>query len=350
MMWTIYLWLACGGVAKIPTKSDAWLETHLSKSQSIEHQQSVIEEMGRRRSPLSIPILVEKAQSPEMEIRQASLKALIAYGPNLSDDRRDKQYLLSLEDENRAVRSLAKQGISERLQSEVEILFLKNALLSKAKNNQSWILQSDILDMLQWVQGEDIDALCTQLSSSASNPQVRKRAIQSIATRKVESARPLLYEIAHNDANEDVRIAAKESLQQLGGKINNIVAAVMPFTVQGTDPNGLADGFQHYLSGVLSSSQVATIVERGQVDTVMKELIFQDNFIDDNQAIQIGQSLRASQVITGTVQFIDNRVTITIKRIDVASHEILSSAQMSSLLLDFDALQRDVSNQFIERF
>ena len=163
-------------------------------------------------------------------------------------------------------------------------------------------------------------------------------------------SRSILHQIQRSDLDEDVRKAAKDSLTTLGGKVNDIVAAVMPFTVQGDDPNNLSLGFQNYLSGVLSSSQVATIVERGQVNTVMQELIFQDQFINDNQAIQIGQSLRAEQVITGSIQFIDSHVTITVKRIDVASNEILSSAQVSGLILDFDALQRDVSAEFVERF
>ena len=72
--------------------------------------------------------------------------------------------------------------------------------------------------------------------------------------------------------------------------------------------------------------------------------------INDDQAIQIGQSLRAQQVITGSIQFFENKVTITVKRIDVASHEILSSAQVSGLVIDFDALQRDLAEQFVERF
>ena len=114
-----------------------------------------------------------------------------------------------------------------------------------------------------------------------------------------------MHNIARTDLDDGVRQVAKDALIQIGGKVNDIVAAVMPFTVQGEDPKGLAVGFQHYLSGALSSGEVATIVERGQVDSVMSEL-FQDSFIDDNQAIQIGQSLRASQVITGTIQFQGN--------------------------------------------
>ena len=350
MIWGITLWLACNNVTKIPTKSDAWLEEHLRTSTSMEGQVAMIEEMGVRRNPNSITLLTQTASSPDAEIRKASLKALVAFGPNFVDDRRDQQYLSSLEDDNRFVRKLAAQGISERLQSEVQTTFLVNGLLNKAGNPQKWTLQMEALELLQWVKSAEVDSICITLSTQASNPQVRKRAISLIATRQIHSAKPLLHDISASDLDAEVRQAAKDAVTQLGGKVNNIVAAVMPFTIQGEDPNDLAAGFQHYLSGALSAGEVATIVERGQVDSVMSELVFQDSFIDDNQAIQIGQSLRASQVITGTIQFQGNRVTITVKRIDVASHEILSSAQVNGLTLDFDALQRDVSNKFIEKF
>ena len=37
----------------------------------------MIEEMGLRRNPNSITLLVQKASSPESDIRKASLKALV---------------------------------------------------------------------------------------------------------------------------------------------------------------------------------------------------------------------------------------------------------------------------------
>ena len=353
MIWGLMGLLACSNVNKVPTKSDAWLEKHIKERPSIEMQVAMIEELGFRRNPQTLGLLIQKSTDQESEIRKASLKALIAFGPNFTDDRRDQQYLASLEDADRGVRSLAKKGIAERLESEVQTKILLNSLLKRGSNHSNWMAQMDVLELLQWVQGDEstqIDTLCTTLSTQATNPQVRKRAIATLATRNIEAARPMLHDIARSDLDEMVRQSAKDALKQMGGKVNNIVAAVMPFTVQGTDPNNLAIGFQHYLSGALSSGEVATIVERGQVDNVMKELVFQDNFIDDNQAIQIGQSLRASEVITGTIQFQDNRVTITVKRINVESNEIISSAQSNGLILDFDALQRDIAEQFIERF
>ena len=80
------------------------------------------------------------------------------------------------------------------------------------------------------------------------------------------------------------------------------------------------------------------------------ELIYQDDNIDDNKAIEIGKSLRASQVITGNLQSYGNNVTITIKLIEVRNQEILHSAQVSGLLIDFDVLQRDAAAKFMESF
>ena len=133
MIWGFALWLACTNVGKIPSKSDAWLEDHLRSSTSIEGQLVMIEEMGVRRNPNSVTVLVQKASSPEVEIRKASVKALVAFGPNFVDDRRDQQYLASLEDDNRGVRKLhlkeSLSGCSLRSSNHISI----NGLLSRAR-------------------------------------------------------------------------------------------------------------------------------------------------------------------------------------------------------------------------
>ena len=91
MIWGFAVWLACTNVAKIPSKSDAWLEDHLRSSTSVEAQLAMIEEMAIRRNPNSITLLVQKSASVETDIRKASMKALVDFGPNFVDDRRDQQ-------------------------------------------------------------------------------------------------------------------------------------------------------------------------------------------------------------------------------------------------------------------
>ena len=112
----------------------------------------------------------------------------------------------------------------------------------------------------------------------------------------------------------------------------------------------VAAGFRSYLSGRLSSSNIAKVVERGQVQSVVDELIYQDNNINDGKAVEIGKALRASQVVTGNIQVLNGQVVITIKRIDVKTQQILSSAQSSGSYIDFDAVQRHAANAFVESF
>ena len=91
MIWGFALWLACTNVGKIPSKSDAWLEDHLRSSTSIEHQVVMIEEMAFDAIRIASPYSCKRQRHPKQN-RKASLKALVAYGPNFVDDRRDQQY------------------------------------------------------------------------------------------------------------------------------------------------------------------------------------------------------------------------------------------------------------------
>ena len=106
------------------------------------------------------------------------------------DDRRDQRYLASLQDDDRGVRKLAAQGISERLQSEVQTTYLVNGLLTRAVQHQQWTAQMEALELLQWVSGTDVDNICIALSTNATNPQVRKRAVSLIGVRQIAVPSP----------------------------------------------------------------------------------------------------------------------------------------------------------------
>ena len=333
---------------KVQGKKDAWLVKKIERIDDREDLILIIDEMAVRRTVQFLPILITYSQHPLDDIRRASLEALIAYGPALDDDRRDQAYLDRLMDSNQGVSKLARKGILQRIQSEVNTTYLSNALLHRCKNSTAWKEQLYILEILQWITDPKIDQLLVDMASHNSNPEVRRLSVSALGERRMTETRSLLQTIHNRDLDPEVRKAAKKSLHQIGGKISDAVIAVMPFEIQNDELKEVAIGFQNYLSGALSSAQIATFVERGQVDKVMEELIYQDTNIDDNKAIEIGKSLRASQVITGNLQSHGNNVTITIKLIDVRNQEILHSAQSSGLLIDFDALQRDVATKFLE--
>ena len=44
----------------------------------------------------------------------------------------------------------------------------------------------EALELLQWVNSSEVDNICISLSTGATNPQVRKRAISLIGTRQLE--------------------------------------------------------------------------------------------------------------------------------------------------------------------
>lgn len=346
----IWIFLACGiSTKKIESKPDPWLSKKIESTEDQEAIIAILREMSIRRSTSFIPLLIEYSNHPLASIRKAALESLLSYGPSLDDDRRDQAYLDHLSDKDAAAASLAKKGIQQRLQSEVQTTFLINSLIDRLQKSTDWKEQLRVLEIVQWINNDKNITILSGFARMHSNPQIRLLSVQALGQLKIDSARNLLYEIQNSDLNEDVRQAATQSLSQIGGKINNIIIAVMPFENQGLSTEE-AIGLQNYLSGSLSSAKVATVVERGQVNKIMEELVYQDTFINDNQAIAIGRSLRASQVCTGTIQVSGNHITITIKRIDIESQEILSSAQSSGLLIDFDALQRQVSQDFIARF
>jgi TolB-like protein len=82
----------------------------------------------------------------------------------------------------------------------------------------------------------------------------------------------------------------------------------------------------------------------------VNELIYQDNFINDGTAVEIGKALRAEQVVTGTIQIMHGQVVLTIKRIDVRTQKILSSSEGSGSFVDFEQIQRVAASKFIEEF
>ena len=148
------------------------------------------------------------------------------------------------------------------------------------------------------------------IAAKNSNAQLRKSAIQALGQRQSSAARETLHSIRSRDLEPEVRAAAEEALVRLGGKVLDIVVAVMPFESTDAEISSQSEGVQDYLSGRISGAQIATVVERGQVDKVMEELIYQDQNIDDDKAISIGRSLRASQVVTGSIQWSQCEITI----------------------------------------
>jgi TolB-like protein len=71
-----------------------------------------------------------------------------------------------------------------------------------------------------------------------------------------------------------------------------------------------------------------TVIERGDIDTVLREQNFQlSGFVDDDSAVSIGKLLGATVVITGSVNGSGARKRLVLKALDVQTAEILAMSQ-----------------------
>ena len=342
----VFFFLACTLSKKdIRTKDVLWLRNHLEESTSVTEQDMVITELAMRRDPAAIPHLCRYTSSIDSVLRQRSLEALNAYGGRV--DGRDETYIGLLSSSDGVMRRGAVEGIIQRFHVLSESAYLFSALQRIVRSDPNWQTRFHAVEVLEWVNGSE--ELLLDLAQNDENPSIRVRSVQALGTKRASKYRKEIYRISKKDLDETVRQEALESLQRIGGKVEEVVLAVMPFDVT-EEHSQLAEGFRSYLSARLGGSELATVVERGQVERVVDELIFQDKFINDGKAVEIGKALRAEQVVTGTIQVMNGQAVITIKRIDVRTQTIVSSSAHSGSFIDFEQVQRVAASKFIEEF
>lgn len=108
--------------------------------------------------------------------------------------------------------------------------------------------------------------------------------------------------------------------------------AVMPFEVLSKDPNvqqfGL--GTTDTLTNALSSVPDFIMVDRGQMNMIMKEQALQNSgFTDASGAAKIGKILNVDLLILGSIQSEDKSYRITAKFTNVETGKILKSVQVT---------------------
>ena len=342
----VFFFLACALSKKeVRTKDVLWLRNHLEETASVTEQNMVITELALRRDPAAIPHLCRYTESLDSTLRHRSLEALNAYGGRI--DGRDETYIRLLSSQDGVIRRGSVEGIIQRFQVLSESPYLFSALQRIVRSDSNWQTRFHALEVLEWVDGSE--ELLLDSAQNDDNASIRSRAVQALGTRRASIYRKEIYRISKKDLDEMVRQEAVQSLKRIGGKVEEVVLAVMPFDVS-EEHGELAEGFRSYLSARLGGSELATVVERGQVERVVDELIYQDKFINDGKAVEIGKALRAEQVVTGTIQIINGQVVITIKRIDLRTQTIVSSSANSGSFIDFEQVQRVAASKFIEEF
>jgi TolB-like protein len=102
--------------------------------------------------------------------------------------------------------------------------------------------------------------------------------------------------------------------------------AVFPLVAQGMD-NSSASILTDALSDELLKSRKVRVMERSQMETILREQGFQQTgSCDQNEcAIQMGKLLGIDRIVVGSAGKIGNSFTLSLRAVDVTTGEILAS-------------------------
>lgn len=102
--------------------------------------------------------------------------------------------------------------------------------------------------------------------------------------------------------------------------------AVMDFKAGvGVNANEV-EGLSDMLINTMYESGKFSIVERSQIDQVLKEWKFQASELTNEQLVQVGRILGVESVLVGTVNLIASEYNVDVRAVDVESGEVVTTA------------------------
>lgn len=113
---------------------------------------------------------------------------------------------------------------------------------------------------------------------------------------------------------------------QVGAQDTKPQVAVLEFAPSGMVTKAEASAFADQLRSDLVNLHAYTVIDRGQVDAVLKELAFQQEAITDaGQAAEVGRLLGVQYIITGRIISLRGSFQVTVQMTDVESGQIVRS-------------------------
>ena len=351
---------AGGAETKFASKKSVWIEKKFRSSDDNFLRAALIKELGNRRDPSFMPLFLYAAGDSDRGVRKEAIDALKAFGPTLTDPERDAAFIMALQDPEPMVVASAQAALVARVQASsgpgLEVIREQVTRLSRTAN--AWQTRKVAVELLERMPvgesgekpGEKVAGSLMEAAARDSHPEVRRSAVIALASLGSEPAKALLIRLRNTDSDEEVRLAAEESLRRIGGPATSLVVAVLPFETKAPRLVDSAKGYQDYFTNALSAASVARVVERNQIGAVMSELDFQDKHIDDGKALQVGRLLRAGQVVTGSLSITGDEVTCLSKRIDVGSGEVWAAQPTTGNSHDLEALKRSCAARLVGSF
>jgi TolB-like protein len=137
---------------------------------------------------------------------------------------------------------------------------------------------------------------------------------------------------------------------QTGKKIS---LAVHDLQAEGVEQSEAKLISERLRAGLLNTG-LYRVMERGQMDAVLKEQMFQQSGACSDQAclVEMGQLLGVEQVLSGTVGKIGQTYTLAVRLIDVATGEILTALNSDCKCAIDEVMQtstKDIVNQLVRK-
>jgi TolB-like protein len=119
--------------------------------------------------------------------------------------------------------------------------------------------------------------------------------------------------------------------------------AILRFDATGVDP-GVGDAVGEMVAGELSNNAQITVIERGAINAVLKEMEIQRSGLTAADAVKIGKGLNARKVLFGSVRrFGEATFLITARIVDVETQQVEGSREVTCEACKEGDLPRAVS-------
>ena len=102
--------------------------------------------------------------------------------------------------------------------------------------------------------------------------------------------------------------------------------AIFDFKAGAGVENATVKSLSDILINSLFSTNHYTIVERSQIDNIIKEQGFQKSGMTDESSVAIGRVMNVKAIVLGTVVWFEGEYNIDIRLVDVESGELISTA------------------------